>query len=151
VRAFYALHDTRTPVGVGVAAMTLNVGFSFAFSYAFTRLGWMPHGGLALANSLATLLEMLLLLVLLRRKLHGLEGSRTLAALGQSAAGGLVMCAGLWAWLRLEGALPDGLLVLGGALLGALLYAGVLAALRVPELGAVWKAVGRRLGTKSST
>ena len=42
-RAFYALHDTKTPVLIGIAAMSLNVIFSFSFSAAFTRLGWMPH------------------------------------------------------------------------------------------------------------
>src|SRR5258708_27543173 len=33
---------------------SLNIILSFAFSALFTRIGWMPHGGLALANSLAT-------------------------------------------------------------------------------------------------
>src|SRR5690606_5217377 len=56
-RAFYALHDTRSPVLVGGAAMGLNIALSLAFSAWFQRLGWQPHGGLALANSLATALE----------------------------------------------------------------------------------------------
>ena len=68
-RSFYALHDTKTPVFVGVGAMGLNLGFSFLFSALFSRIGWMPHGGLALANSFATTLEMVLLLVLMRRRL----------------------------------------------------------------------------------
>jgi len=55
---FYALHDTRTPVIVGTIAMSLNIVFSFAFSALFASLGWMPHGGLALAMSFETALEM---------------------------------------------------------------------------------------------
>lgn len=149
VRAFYAQHDTRTPVSVTAVAMLLNVGFSFAFAALFARWGWMPHGGLALANSLATLLEMLTLLYLLRRRLRGLEGRRILAAIGQSAAGVLAMSLALAAWLRLEGTLPDLLLVPGGALLGVLVYAAVLAVLRVPELGSVWGAVRRRLAPRA--
>ena len=43
-RAFYALHDTRTPVTVGVMAMGLNIVFSLLFTDLFTRIGWMPHG-----------------------------------------------------------------------------------------------------------
>ena len=31
-RAFYALHDTKTPVIVGVLAMSLNIGFSLLFT-----------------------------------------------------------------------------------------------------------------------
>jgi putative peptidoglycan lipid II flippase len=144
VRAFYALRDTRTPVSVGVVAMSLNVGFSFAFSAGFSRLGWMPHGGLALANSLATLLEMSALLVLLRRRLGGLGGRTVLMALGQAGVGLALLGAVLWAWLLLEGVLPDWLIVPGGAALGALAYAAGLALLRVPEWSALLQA-GRRL------
>ncbi len=145
VRAFYALHDTRTPVTVTAGAMTLNVAFSFAFAALFARIGWMPHGGLALANSLATLIEMLVLLFLLGRRLGGLEGRRSLSALLQAGAGVLVMSLGLLAWLRLAAGLPDWLLAPGGGLLGALLYAAALAALRVPELASAWSALTRRL------
>ena len=37
-RAFYALHDTRTPVTVGVAAMSLNVALSLAFYQWFAQM-----------------------------------------------------------------------------------------------------------------
>jgi len=69
-RAFYAMHDTQTPVLVGGLAMGLNLLLSLAFLRFFTVLGWMPHGGLALANSLATLLEMGGLLLILRARLR---------------------------------------------------------------------------------
>ena len=49
VRAYYAMHDTRTPVLVGAAAMTLSIGLSLVLPSLFERIGWMPHGGLALA------------------------------------------------------------------------------------------------------
>ncbi len=52
-RAFYSLHDTRTPVLIGVVAMGLNVVFSYLFSGVFSLIDWMAHGGLALATSLA--------------------------------------------------------------------------------------------------
>ncbi|RLD06256.1 MAG: hypothetical protein DRI32_02875, partial [Chloroflexi bacterium] len=70
-RAFYALHDTKTPVLVGIGAMSLNIVFSIAFAALFEQIGWMPHGGLALANSLATALEMVLLMILMRKRLSG--------------------------------------------------------------------------------
>src|SRR5512133_4284864 len=74
-RAFYALHDTKTPVSVGVAAMGLNAIFSFGFAALFSSLGWMPHGGLALANSLATAIEAVILFSLIRRQLNGINGT----------------------------------------------------------------------------
>ena len=114
-------------------------GFQLCLLRLFTRLGWMPHGGLALANSLATFLEMGVLLFLLRRRLDGLGGGRVLSALGQAGLGGLAMAAGLWAWLSLGARLPDWLLAAGGAGLGMLLYTAGMAILRVPELGVLWK------------
>jgi putative peptidoglycan lipid II flippase len=45
-RAFYAQHDTKTPVMVGVGAMSLNLVLSILFSRLFSMVGWMPHGGL---------------------------------------------------------------------------------------------------------
>src|SRR5512147_1661979 len=74
-RAFYAQHDTKTPVIIGTVAMGLNVVFSLAFSRLFLQLGCMPHGGLALANSLATALEATALFIFMRRRLNGIEGS----------------------------------------------------------------------------
>src|SRR4030065_2852587 len=75
-RAFYAMHDTKTPVLIGSLAMGLNVLFSVLFSRWFASIGWMPHGGLALANSLATGLEAACLLILMRQKLGGVDGQR---------------------------------------------------------------------------
>ncbi|MDE0140858.1 MAG: murein biosynthesis integral membrane protein MurJ [Caldilineaceae bacterium] len=64
VRVFYALHDTATPVVAGVATMALNILLSLAL------IGRLSFGGLALANSIATALEMLVLLILLARKVR---------------------------------------------------------------------------------
>ncbi len=150
VRAFYALHDTRTPVLVGVIAMSLNVAFSFLFARLFAAWGWMPHGGLALANSLATFLEMSVLLFLLRRRLGGLGGAGVPRALLLGALGSLGMGLVLWGWLALTLSVPEVLRLIGGALLGVAAYAAAMAALRVPELGGALAAVRRRLAKKRS-
>ena len=144
-RAFYALQDTRTPVGVGAAAMSLNILFSFAFMALFRGWGWQPHGGLALANSLATALEMIGLLLLIRRKLGGLEGRQVWAGVGIALAGTLAMGLVLWGWLRLAQDLPAWLVTGGGVLTGGLVYGGVLLALKVPEGRALINALRRRL------
>ncbi|MDZ4159864.1 MAG: murein biosynthesis integral membrane protein MurJ [Anaerolineaceae bacterium] len=133
-RAFYALRDTRTPVLVGAAAMTLNLGFSLLFAALFRRVGWMPHGGLALANSLATFLEMIGLLVLMRRRLNGLEGKQLWQAFGQAGLAGLLMGGGLWWWLAQTPGLPVSAVAAGGVAAGGLLYFLVLVVLRVPEI-----------------
>lgn len=133
-RAFYAMHNTRTPVTVGVIAMALNAALSFLFSAWFVRLGWMPHGGLALANSLATALEAVVLLVLMRRRLGSLEGRTVLSMLFKAGLAVAGMSLALWGWLTALDAQPAGLVALGGVMLGGLVYLALLAALRVPEV-----------------
>jgi putative peptidoglycan lipid II flippase len=144
-RAFYALHDTFTPVWVGGLAMGLNVALSLTLPGAFGLAGWPPHAGLALANSLATLLELAALLVLIRRRLAGLEGRRTAVAFVKSGLASLAMGAALTGW---QAALPDaGTLALGGGgiVLGAAVYAGVALLLRMEELQAVLRLIRRRV------
>ena len=145
VRAFYALHDTRTPVSVTFAAMLLNIGFSLTLPGLFERGGWLPLGGLALANTLATTLECTALIALLRRRLNGIQGRTIGSAAWQSAAGAAAMGLGLWGLLALTSRLPAWLVLLLGVALGSLLYALVLALLKVPELAQVAAVVSRRI------
>lgn len=142
-RAFYALHDTKTPVFVGAAAMSLNVIFSFAFARLFQLVGWMPHGGLALANSFATALEMTALFLLMRRRLKGLNGMYTLRGFAQAALATAGMCAAIWLWSAAQG--PAWLIGLGGVAIGALVYFVIIWALRVPELAMLMASLTRRL------
>ncbi len=67
VRAFYALHDTRTPVIVGILVVLLNIILSI---WWVRPLGF---GGPALANSVAITVEMILLLWWLKRLLPDLS------------------------------------------------------------------------------
>ncbi|MBE9508168.1 MAG: murein biosynthesis integral membrane protein MurJ [Chloroflexi bacterium] len=142
-RAFYALHDTFTPVWVGGLAMGLNVALSLTLPGLFGVAGRPPYAGLALANSVATLLELVVLMVLIRRRMGGLEGRRTLVAFVKNGLAALVMGVVLLVW---QAMLPDaGSLVLGGGgvVLGAAVYVGAALLLRVEELRAVTRLVRR--------
>lgn len=122
VRAFYALHDTRTPVVVGAAATAINVLLSLILLRVFTLLGLLPHGGLALANAIATSVEMLILGGLIRQRLGGLEGRRTLRAFARSAvaaAGMGLAVLGIILWLPFR---SDLWVVTAGVTLGGLVY-----------------------------
>ena len=133
-RAFYALHDTRTPVSVGVITMGLNIGLSILFSVLFVRLGWMPHGGLALANSLSTALESAALLLLMRKRLSGLQGRQVWIGVAQSLLATGLMSLAILLWQALTGGHSALLLLGGGLLLGLLVYTLLLWLLKVPEL-----------------
>ncbi len=69
VSAFYSLQDTKTPVKVAVVAMIVNI----IFSVILMRTP-LEHGGLALALSLASTLQLFMLIFLLRKRLGGIEG-----------------------------------------------------------------------------
>jgi putative peptidoglycan lipid II flippase len=124
-RAFYAIHDTKTPVLVLLIAMLLNMGLSILLSRLFRSLGWMPHGGLALANTIATGLEMTTLLTLMRRKLYGLEGKRILQALMQSAVSAAVMVIVLEVWIRFSVGASNFMIVIFGVILGVSFMRGM--------------------------
>lgn len=145
VRAFYALHDTRTPVTMTAINMGLNIAFSLTFPGWFSRLGWMPHGGLALANSLATLLECVALIILLRRRLQGLQGSRLLSAAAQSLLAAGVMGAAIWGWLSLASDWSNWTRILGGIIIGLGMYAAGLVIMRVPEVFQVGEIVKNKI------
>jgi len=149
-RAFYALHDTKTPVSIGVAAMSLNISLSILLSAQFVRWGWMPHGALALANSIATFIEMSALLVAMRRRLAGLEGSRVLSGLMQALIGGGIMALALWGWLTFTRGSSVWLVALGGVVVGSVVYALALVAQRVPEVKMLFESIKKRLIRQSS-
>jgi putative peptidoglycan lipid II flippase len=150
-RAYYALHDTRTPVAVGVGAMLLNIVLSLMLAPLFIALGWPPHGGLALANTLATSLEMAALMALMRRRLDGLALDRIWPGLARAAAGTALMGLALAAWLRLSAPLPAAwpayatwIVGVGGVAVGGAAYAAAAVGMRAPEVALVVSMLRRR-------
>jgi putative peptidoglycan lipid II flippase len=144
-RAFYSMHDTKTPVLVGAAAMGLNVALSLLLSSWFARIGWMPHGGLALANSIATALEATSLWVLMRRRLGGIEGNRVLKGTSQAVLATAAMVLVVLGWLRLVGERQAWLVGGGGVVIGGLVYCLVVLGLKVPEVRSLIDIIRRRL------
>jgi putative peptidoglycan lipid II flippase len=107
-RAFYALHDTRTPVIIGGGAMALNVILSLLFIRMIGVPGNLEHGpfaGLALANTLATTIEGLLLLILIRPRVGGLDMRPLLIGIGRAILASAGMGVVLWLMLPLIDAL----------------------------------------------
>jgi len=91
---FYALEDTRTPLGVGLATLLLNLALSLVL------MGPLAHAGLALANACASMANFAALFLLLRARLGRLETGRIVRSLLRTAvAAALMGCAG-WALLR---------------------------------------------------
>jgi len=150
VRAYYAMHDTKTPVLIGAAAMLLSIVFSLLFSALFEHLGWMPHGGLALAVSLSTALEVTTLFLIMRRRLNGLHSRDIWRAFSAASAGTVGMAAALVFWQQALRSAPAALTALGGVALGGGIYSLTLFLLRVPEIHLLFTALKRRLPLKKT-
>ncbi|NOT25367.1 MAG: murein biosynthesis integral membrane protein MurJ [Acidobacteria bacterium] len=82
---FYALGQNRTPVIVSGITVLANAALNIAL------VGVMGYRGLALGTSIAALFNAALLLLLLRRRLKGLEGGRVLSSLVRIALASMVM------------------------------------------------------------
>jgi putative peptidoglycan lipid II flippase len=144
-RDFYALKNTKTPVGIGVFAMALNIVLSIWLMPFFAEWGWSPHGGLALANSLAVTVEMVILLVLLRRPLGGLDMPGLKASLLKMGGATLGMVIVLLLLVGFFSAAPVWLLGLGGIALGGATYLALAYLLRLDELQVVLAKVAQRI------
>jgi len=83
--SFYALGRSRTPVKVSVATVLFNATLNVLLVRAY------GYQGIALGTSIAALFNASLLLVLLRRHLHGLEAPRILRSLAKICAASAVM------------------------------------------------------------
>jgi len=148
-RAFYALSDTRTPVVVGLVSMLSNITLSVIFIRFIgdpASLERGPFAGLALANSVTTLLEALALWWLLRRRIGSLNDDYVWNGLWRTGAAAMAMAAALYGLLVLAaGRLSASMLAVVGIPLGAAAFLGVSVALGMDEPRTVLAAVLRRV------
>lgn len=77
--AFYALGDSRTPMMVGLCSVLANA----AVAFVMVRVIGFGHAGLALTVSVVSTVTALTLLLLLRRRIGGIEGRTVLASFGK--------------------------------------------------------------------
>jgi putative peptidoglycan lipid II flippase len=144
-RVFYSRGDTRTPVLAAVLAVAINI----VASLVLMQTG-LSFRGLALANSIAALIEASVLIRLISIHLPGLEVGRLATPALRILAASLVMGLPL-AWLasqldpilRPYGTPGQALLVGACVSLGALLYGLVSLAFRSDEVYALRRLVRR--------
>ncbi|GMQ78366.1 MAG: murein biosynthesis integral membrane protein MurJ [Anaerolineae bacterium] len=91
-RAFYALEDTWTPVIVG--ALQLAAMWLIAYwltSTVFPKFDLLQFGGLALGYTISVILETIILLWLLNRKVGGLDSARLFDGLWRMGMASILM------------------------------------------------------------
>ncbi|GAB6179375.1 murein biosynthesis integral membrane protein MurJ [Desulfotomaculum defluvii] len=89
-RAFYAQQDTRTPVKLMAVTVVVNLVFSLLL------IGPLKHGGLALANSIASLINTIMLTWFLNKRIPGMWNASAMTFLLQTALATTSMAAVAW-------------------------------------------------------
>lgn len=132
-RAFYAMHDTKTPVFVGVGAMGLNIALSLSF------ISPLAQGGLALANSLATILETATLFFLLHRRMTDIDANRIGVSVARIVAASLVMALAISLFTNSLASIGSISIAIGATIVGGAVYFITMLLLRSDEMVFIFK------------
>jgi putative peptidoglycan lipid II flippase len=146
-RAFYALSDTRTPVLIGVASVMSNIVLSLIFVHIIgnpASLSRGPFAGLALANSLTTLLEGLTLWLLLRRRIGNLNDRSIVRGASRSVVAATGMGVAIWGLTHFVTNIGSVLTTIVGAGLGLGVFFALAVALGIDEARTVPRMLLRR-------
>jgi putative peptidoglycan lipid II flippase len=155
-RSFYALKDTRTPVWCAVISIVGNIIFSLLL------VNVMQQGGLALAYSIAGILNMAVLLFLLHRKIGAFGGKALVTSVIKTIAIAAVMGVIVYAvsfifenFLFVEYKVMQIIEILISIAIGVLVYAFISLKLKMPEaeqaMGIFKRKFGRRSKRKSES
>ena len=145
-RTYFAMQDTMTPVKVSLLVVGLNLIFSLLL------IGPMRHGGLALANSLSSICNMVVIYFFLRRRLPELPERRLFTTMTKIFFAGGLMGIVVFAVHRvLQGVLTSaGIVFLASDVFisiaaGMLVYAIVLLSLRIEEVDRITGKIRKKM------
>ncbi len=135
LRAFYAMQDSRTPALVNIASVTLNTVVNVLLFHA------LGARGLALGYAAAYTFGAIVLVLLMRRRLGGLEGRSVARGLGKVLLAGAVTALAAYGVSALmahtigTSTLPEQTLqVLGSIAAGLLVFVAMALLLRIEDL-----------------
>ncbi|MCK9275529.1 MAG: murein biosynthesis integral membrane protein MurJ [Syntrophales bacterium] len=101
VSAFYALQDTKTPVKIAFFAFIVNVIASIMLMYP------LKHGGLALAVSIASSVNMTILVLILQKKIGSFLDKKFFRSAARGVIISIVMGAAMIAAMQCAGWNPE--------------------------------------------
>ena len=148
VATFFALQDVRTPVRIAIVSIIANIILGVILMKP------LAHGGLALATSLASMLNLVLLVHALRDRLGSLGWKNIVQSAGKATFSSLVMGIGVWLSARvlipLESRTFHGLLigVIASIGIGLCIYGIVSFVVKSQELSSVLTEAGRGIRNK---
>ncbi len=143
--AFYSLQDTKAPMKAAIVALIVNALFSLALMFPFR------HGGLALATSLASAVNVTMLWLILGKRIGKILDRPFYLSLGKTCLASLVMAGvvgliGLVCPWQPAAPFPVRFLCLALAVVGGgAAFFGAAWLVRSPEIQVALAAVQRRL------
>jgi putative peptidoglycan lipid II flippase len=147
LRASYAMQDTRTPAVVNIAATALNIGVNLLFVLVFD----LGVRGLALGHATSYVFASTALLLLVRRRLGGLDGARIGAQIGRVLVAGAATAAAAWLvsegmerWLGTATIATQAAQVISAVVVGVAVFLASAAALRIEEVDMVRRQIASR-------
>jgi len=114
---FFALQDARTPVRIAIISIMANI------LLAVILMKPLAHGGLALATSLASMLNLVLLMHALSARLGSLDWKNIVQSAGKAFLSSLVM--GMVVWAAARTLIPPGSRTFSGLLAGVVACIGI--------------------------
>ena len=148
-RSFYALKDTKTPVWCAVLSIVGNI----IFSLILVRV--MGHGGLALAYSIAGILNMAALLGMLHIKIGAFGGKALIGSMFKtvfiSAIMGIIVyfvAEVFEMFLPVDSKMIQLIQILVSITVGVVVYAFISLKMKMPEAEEAMKIFKRKLGRK---
>ncbi|MFW6334236.1 MAG: murein biosynthesis integral membrane protein MurJ [Desulfosalsimonas sp.] len=92
VSTFYSLQDTKTPVKIATYSIIANIAFGVIL------MGPLGHGGLALATSLGSMVNFVLLAGVLHRRMGGLHWKKIVVSVAKTVLCSVIMAGMLLGW-----------------------------------------------------
>lgn len=137
-QVFYSLKDTKTPVKAGVIAVIVNIVLSIVLMKP------LKHGGLALATSVAAMVNLSFLIYALRQKLGRINMREIIGSLKTVVPANILM--GVVAWIITRGniwgtngnLLMKTVILIAGIVVSTFAYIAVLHVSKNKELQFLW-------------
>lgn len=147
MRAFYSMQDARTPWLVNSVGVVVNV------ATAYPLMSWLGVPGLGLSHAISYLAALACALVVIRRRLGGIDGRRLASSHARIAAAAALTGAAAWAVGETLARAVD-VSAVGGRVLqvgaataaGLILYSAVALVLKLDEFRPLVRLVAGRFG-----
>ncbi len=133
-KSFYAKQDTKSPLKVGIIVIILNIALSIIFGKV------MSYNGLALATSLSTIINAVILIIMANKKEEGIINKDVIKSIFKMLLCSIIMGVVVFYTNKIllkslnEGFLNDVIRIMIGAILGIMVYMVLTIKLGVNEL-----------------